>query len=44
MLIVGGLNVYSREIEDWLYSHPKVLEAAVIGVRIEAKRLKHTLY
>lgn len=32
MIIVGGLNVYPREIEECLYRHPIVLEAAVIGV------------
>ena len=32
MVLVGGLNVYPREIEDVLYSHPKVLQAAVVGV------------
>lgn len=32
MVIVGGFNVYPREIEDLLYQHPKVKEAAVAGV------------
>lgn len=32
MIISGGLNVYPREIEDVLFAHPAVLEAAVIGV------------
>jgi len=32
MLIVGGENVYPREIEEVLYAYPGVLEAAVIGV------------
>jgi long-chain acyl-CoA synthetase len=31
MLIVGGLNVYPREIEELLYTHPAVADAAVIG-------------
>lgn len=31
MLIVGGLNVYPREIEEVLYTHPSVADAAVIG-------------
>jgi long-chain acyl-CoA synthetase len=32
MIITGGENVYSTEVEDALYFHPKVLEAAVFGV------------
>lgn len=32
MLIVGGLNVYPREVEECIYTHPKVSEVAVIGV------------
>jgi acyl-CoA synthetase (AMP-forming)/AMP-acid ligase II len=32
MIITGGENVYSTEVEDALYKHPAVLEAAVIGV------------
>jgi long-chain acyl-CoA synthetase len=32
MIISGGENIYSREVEDVLYSHPAVLYAAVIGV------------
>lgn len=32
MIIVGGLKVYPREVEEVLYSHPKVQEAAVVGV------------
>jgi long-chain acyl-CoA synthetase len=32
MIISGGENVYSSEVENALYSHPAVLEAAVIGV------------
>jgi acyl-CoA synthetase (AMP-forming)/AMP-acid ligase II len=32
MIITGGENVYSIEIEDVLYSHPDILEAAVIGL------------
>ena len=31
MLIVGGLNVYPREVEEVLYAHPAVADAAVIG-------------
>lgn len=32
MIISGGENVYSTEVENALYTHPAVLEAAVIGV------------
>lgn len=32
MLIRGGENVYPREIEDFLYRHPKVREVQVVGV------------
>jgi acyl-CoA synthetase (AMP-forming)/AMP-acid ligase II len=32
MIVTGGENVYSREVEDVLYKHPAVVEAAVIGV------------
>ena len=31
MIIRGGFNVYPREIEEVLYEHPAVLEAAVVG-------------
>ena len=32
MIISGGENVYSTEVEEVLYKHPAVLEAAVFGV------------
>ncbi len=32
MIIRGGYNVYPREIEEVLYEHPAVREAAVVGV------------
>ena len=32
MVISGGVNIYPREIEDHLNTHPAVLEVAVIGV------------
>jgi acyl-CoA synthetase (AMP-forming)/AMP-acid ligase II len=31
MIISGGENVYSREIEDLLYEHPAVAEVAIVG-------------
>lgn len=32
MVIVGGLNVYPREVEEVLFTHPAVADAAVIGM------------
>src|SRR5215216_3887337 len=32
MIIRGGYNVYPREVEEVLYEHPAVSEAAVVGV------------
>jgi fatty-acyl-CoA synthase len=32
MIIRGGENVYPREIEEFLYTHPKVMDVQVIGV------------
>jgi long-chain acyl-CoA synthetase len=32
MIIRGGYNVYPREVEEVLYAHPAVREAAVIGI------------
>jgi long-chain acyl-CoA synthetase len=32
MLIRGGENVYCVEVEDVLYSHPAVMDAAVVGI------------
>ena len=32
MIIRDGYNVYPREVEEVLYAHPDVLEAAVVGV------------
>ncbi len=36
MIIRGGFNVYPREIEEVLYAHPAIVEAAVIGVPHES--------
>ncbi len=32
LVLVGGFNVYPREVEDILFEHPKVAMAAVIGI------------
>jgi long-chain acyl-CoA synthetase len=32
MIVTGGENVYGTEVEEALYAHPAVLEAAVFGV------------
>jgi fatty-acyl-CoA synthase len=32
MIIRGGENVYPREIEEYLYSHPDIADVQVVGV------------
>jgi long-chain acyl-CoA synthetase len=32
MIIAGGFNVYPREVEEVLYRHPSIQEAAVVGM------------
>ena len=32
LIIVSGFNVYPREVEDAIFRHPKVAEAAVVGI------------
>lgn len=36
MILRGGFNVYPREVEEVLYAHPAVVEAAVIGIPHES--------
>jgi long-chain acyl-CoA synthetase len=36
LIIRGGYNVYPREVEEVLYEHPAVQEAAVIGIPDES--------
>jgi long-chain acyl-CoA synthetase len=33
MILVGGYNVYPREIDEVLFNHPKIREAATVGKR-----------
>jgi fatty-acyl-CoA synthase len=32
MVIRGGENIYPREVEEFLYAHPKILDVQVIGL------------
>ena len=33
MILVGGYNVYPRDVDEILFNHPKIREAAVVGKR-----------
>ncbi|HIE43401.1 MAG TPA: long-chain-fatty-acid--CoA ligase [Candidatus Omnitrophica bacterium] len=37
LIVVKGLNVYPKEVEDLLYTYPKVKEAAVVGKELADK-------
>lgn len=37
MIICAGYNIYPREVEELLYTHPAVLEAAVVGIPDEVR-------
>ena len=37
MIISGGYNIYPRHVEEELYKHPAVLEAAVVGMKHEMR-------
>jgi len=42
LIITSGYNVYPREVEEVLYQHSKVLEAAVVGIpsKVRGERIK----
>lgn len=44
ILGAGGFNVYPREIEDVLYEHPKVMEAAAVGIPVDEKGERIKVY
>jgi long-chain acyl-CoA synthetase len=44
ILGAGGYNIYPREIEEVLYEHPKVMEAAAVGIPIEGKGERVKIY
>lgn len=37
VIISAGMNIYPREVEEVLHQHPKIVEAAVIGVRSKVR-------
>jgi long-chain acyl-CoA synthetase len=44
ILGAGGYNIYPREIEDLLFEHPKVKEAACVGVPVAGKGERAKIY
>lgn len=37
MIVTGGYNVYPREVEELLFEHPAVADAAVVGIPDERR-------
>ncbi len=44
ILGAGGYNIYPREVEEVLYEHPKVMEAAAAGVPVPGKGERVKVY
>ncbi|MCB0197262.1 MAG: long-chain fatty acid--CoA ligase [Anaerolineae bacterium] len=44
ILASGGYNVYPRDIEERLYEHPQVMEAAAIGVPINSSNQRAKIF
>jgi long-chain acyl-CoA synthetase len=44
ILGAGGFNIYPREVEDVLYEHPKVAEAAAVGIPVPDKGERVKVY
>lgn len=44
ILGAGGFNIYPREVEDVLYEHPKVVEAAAVGIPVPDKGERVKVY
>jgi long-chain acyl-CoA synthetase len=44
ILGAGGYNIYPREVEDVLYEHPKVVEAAAVGIPVPDKGERIKVY
>jgi long-chain acyl-CoA synthetase len=44
MIVAGRYNIYPRDVEEVLYEHPKVLEAAVAGVPNDAGKTEVTAF
>jgi len=44
MILTGGFNIYPREVEEVLFTHPKIGEAAVVGISDMEKGEKATAF